>query len=83
MVVTSEWEMEGLVCRFDFSRRGTLKKRDSSEVTVESQVCGTVDAVFMWWDLEMDLDGETTLTCAPRWAQPDTGKLPVSFVNHL
>ena len=66
------------VCRFDFSQPGVLKKRDSSELRVESQVEGTVDAVFMWWDLEMDPDGEIILTCAPRWAHPDSTNLPVS-----
>ena len=70
---------DGCVCRFDFSQPGSLKKRDSSEVRVESQVEGTVDAIFMWWDLEMDPDGEIILTCAPRWAHPDSTNLPVSL----
>ena len=70
---------DGCVRRFDFSQPGSLKKRDSSEVRVESQVEGTVDAIFMWWDLEMDPDGEIILTCAPRWAHPDSTNLPVSL----
>lgn len=26
--------------------------------------------VFMWWDLQMDINGEHILSCAPYWAHP-------------
>ncbi|KAK7114180.1 hypothetical protein V1264_000285 [Littorina saxatilis] len=64
------------VFRFDFSKGGQLKKKDRSEVVVKSQVEGQVDAIFMWWDLEMDPQGEIILTCAPRWAHPSGDQLP-------
>ena len=32
---------------------------------------GIAHGVIMWWTLDMDVDGEITLTTAPRWAHPD------------
>lgn len=63
--------------RFNFSQRGSLKKWDSFETKVQSVCDGTVDAIFMWWDLEMDSEGEIILSCAPSWAHPDGKALPV------
>jgi protein arginine N-methyltransferase 7 len=31
---------------------------------------GRCDAIFMWWDLQMDTEGKIMLSCAPRWAHP-------------
>ena len=31
---------------------------------------GVAHGVVMWWTLDMDVDGEITLTTAPRWAHP-------------
>ncbi|XP_067651513.1 protein arginine N-methyltransferase 7-like [Haliotis asinina] len=64
------------VFRFDFNCKGGLKPDRRSEVTVSADSDGTVDAVFMWWDCEMDPKGEIILSCAPRWAHPDGSKLP-------
>ncbi|XP_076448751.1 protein arginine N-methyltransferase 7-like [Babylonia areolata] len=64
------------VFRFDFSKRGALKKDETSEVSVEAQVDGKVDAVFVWWDLEMDPEGEIILSCAPSWAHPQGDSQP-------
>jgi len=25
----------------------------------------------MWWDIDMDMDGEVILSCAPHWEHPD------------
>jgi hypothetical protein len=69
-----------ILFRFDFSKRGQLKKKDRSDVRIESEIDGNVDAIFMWWDLEMDLDGEIILSCAPRWAHPLAENLSVSQV---
>ncbi|KAK7504556.1 hypothetical protein BaRGS_00004042 [Batillaria attramentaria] len=64
------------VFRFDFSKRGALKKWDSFEATIRPLQDGVVDAVFMWWDLEMDPEGEVYLSCAPSWEHPDGKDLP-------
>lgn len=64
------------VFRFDFSQKGALKKKEGSEVNIQAQVDGQVDAIFVWWDLEMDPQGEIILSCAPRWAHPLGDKLP-------
>ncbi|XP_071086920.1 protein arginine N-methyltransferase 7-like [Haliotis cracherodii] len=65
-----------MVFRFDFNCKGGLKSDRRSEVTVSADDDGTVDAIFMWWDCEMDPKGEITLSCAPRWAHPDGSDLP-------
>ena len=31
---------------------------------------GEGQAVFMWWDLDMDFDSQVNLSCAPYWAHP-------------
>lgn len=62
------------VFRFDFSRGNQLKTDDVSKVYCVSELDGQVDAFFMWWDLEMDQD--IVLSCAPRWAHPQSQQLP-------
>ena len=32
---------------------------------------GLAHGIVMWWTLDMDVDGDITLTTAPRWAHPD------------
>ncbi|KAL8589937.1 hypothetical protein ACOMHN_024024 [Nucella lapillus] len=64
------------VFRFDFSQKGALKKKDVGEGTVPAMADGQVDAIFVWWDLEMDPEGEIILSCAPHWAHPLRDKLP-------
>ena len=38
---------------------------------------GRIDGVFMWWDLEMDKEGEIVLSCAPRWSHPTPRNMQV------
>lgn len=38
---------------------------------------GTCQSVFMWWELQMDLDGDIMLSCAPRWAHPEPKQMQV------
>jgi len=35
---------------------------------------GLAHGVAMWWTLDMDIDGEITLSTAPRWVHPDGAK---------
>ncbi|KAL3860195.1 hypothetical protein ACJMK2_010353 [Sinanodonta woodiana] len=58
------------VFRFDFSGKTVLRPDESVGTVVKSLNAGQVDAIFMWWDLEMDEEGEIILSCAPRWAHP-------------
>ena len=58
------------VFRFDFSGKTPLEYDRTSTLTADVLNTGRVDAVLMWWDLEMDSEGEIILSCAPRWAHP-------------
>ncbi|XP_052231966.1 protein arginine N-methyltransferase 7-like isoform X1 [Dreissena polymorpha] len=58
------------VFSFDFTGQSPLLADRTTKSSVEMIVSGSVDAVFMWWDLEMDPEGEITLSCAPHWAHP-------------
>lgn len=37
----------------------------------------------MWWDLEMDPDGEIILSCAPRWAHPTPSDMQVCAIGSV
>ena len=62
------------------------KNKIQSDKTV-SQYCaqtsvkqtGIAHGVVMWWKLDMDINGEITLTTAPRWSHPDSNDRPVRF----
>lgn len=56
--------------RFDFTGKTPLPVKDTAIINVTSEAAGDVDAVFMWWDLEMDPGGDIVLSCAPKWAHP-------------
>ncbi|XP_060604526.1 protein arginine N-methyltransferase 7-like [Ruditapes philippinarum] len=58
------------VFRFDFTGKTSLPFENTSILDCTMLNTGLVDAVFMWWDLEMDPDSEIILCCAPRWAHP-------------
>lgn len=63
-------------CTNKISVPDTKDKSDSdktiSHYCVETSVKNSCLAhgVIMWWMLDMDVDGEITLTTAPRWAHP-------------
>ncbi|KAG1701356.1 Protein arginine N-methyltransferase 7 [Nymphon striatum] len=58
------------VFTFDFSGKEPIlfKKHTVTDIPVEES--GKCQAIFMWWDLQMDLDAEIILSCAPIWAHP-------------
>ncbi|XP_018575753.1 protein arginine N-methyltransferase 7 [Anoplophora glabripennis] len=60
------------VLRFDWSGKTPFVFDRFTINTVKSEHDGTAQAVFMWWELQMDTEGKITLSCAPRWAHPDT-----------
>ena len=43
-----------------------------SDTLVEDQ--GTAHVILMWWDLQMDKDGEIMLSMAPKWMDEDKSK---------
>jgi len=58
------------VFRFDYSGKSKIEFSGKNIVEANSEINGSCDAVFMWWDLEMDTQGKILLSCAPRWAHP-------------
>ena len=43
-----------------------------SDVVVELE--GTAHVLLMWWDLQMDKDGEIVLSMAPKWMDEEKSK---------
>jgi type III protein arginine methyltransferase len=60
---------------FDWSGRTKLVNNRCSDTPIKSLTDANAQAVFMWWDLQMDEDGEVLLSCAPYWAHPDFDEL--------
>ncbi|XP_076170688.1 arginine methyltransferase 7 isoform X2 [Ptiloglossa arizonensis] len=61
--------------RFDFSGKTPLLCYEKVCLRVKPTLNGTAQAVFIWWDLNMDIDNQVLLSCAPVWEHPDTKKL--------
>ncbi|XP_048514187.1 protein arginine N-methyltransferase 7 isoform X2 [Athalia rosae] len=59
------------VCRFDWSGKSPLKLTETFSHQIRPIATGTAHAIFMWWDLNMDTDGQVVLSCAPVWEHPD------------
>ncbi|XP_033210575.1 protein arginine N-methyltransferase 7 isoform X2 [Belonocnema kinseyi] len=59
------------IFQFDWSGKVPLLFNETSSVRVKPIVTGTAHAVFMWWELQMDTDGEISLSCAPVWEHPN------------
>lgn len=59
------------VFRFDWSGNTPFIFEQSTINTCKVENTGVAQMVFMWWDLEMDSDGQIKLSCAPWWAHPD------------
>lgn len=64
------------VFRFDFSKISGLLKDEYVEKKMTALCSGNVDAFVMWWDLDMDMDGEIVLSCAPKWCRPQKDAVP-------
>lgn len=62
------------VLRFDWSGQTPFIFERSTINTVKSERDGVAQCVFMWWELQMDTEGEIILSCAPKWAHPLTKK---------
>ncbi|KZC12131.1 Protein arginine N-methyltransferase 7 [Dufourea novaeangliae] len=63
------------IFRFDLSGKTPLLYDEKVCLHVQPTSSGTAHAIFMWWDLIMDIDNQVLLSCAPVWEHPDTKKL--------
>lgn len=70
------------VLSFDFSGRTPFMFERSTVTTVKALRGGTARAVFMWWDLKMDLYNKIILSCAPIWAHPEREKGEIPWRDH-
>lgn len=59
------------VFRFDWSGKTPFVCERSTINTLKAEQGGTAQGVFMWWDLQMDIDHQITISCAPYWHHPD------------
>ncbi|XP_053994662.1 protein arginine N-methyltransferase 7 isoform X1 [Hylaeus volcanicus] len=63
------------IFRFDFSGKTPLLYNEKVCLHAKPTSNGTAHAIFMWWDLNMDIDNQVLLSCAPVWEHPDAKKL--------
>lgn len=63
------------VFRFDFAGRTPLKMESVSTTELTALKSGKCEAVLMWWDLHMDMEGTITLSCAPPWTHPNPSEI--------
>ncbi|XP_031826057.1 arginine methyltransferase 7 isoform X2 [Nomia melanderi] len=63
------------IFRFDFTGKTPLLYDEKVCLNVKPTLTGTAHAIFMWWELNMDVDNQVLLSCAPVWEHPDTKKL--------
>jgi len=64
------------VFHFDWNSKKPIPDDECKPVSITSTAAGTVQAVLMWWSLDMDCEGEIILSCAPPWSHPDGEQLP-------
>ena len=72
-------DLFAMVCcgRFDYSSGDSIEYSGETQDVVRAVASGHCDAIFMWWDLEMDTQGQISLSCAPGWAHPTPDNMQV------
>ncbi|XP_035916819.1 protein arginine N-methyltransferase 7 [Anopheles stephensi] len=63
------------VFQFRWNKHDALVNDRSEKNVCKARTSGFPQAVFMWWDLTMDSEGDVLLSCAPYWAHPDHATL--------
>jgi protein arginine N-methyltransferase 7 len=58
------------ICEIDFSRPD-ISENFKKTFTFKSNGSGSPQAVFFWWNLQMNPSASNLLSCAPWWAHPD------------
>lgn len=56
------------VFEFDWTSQSPYER--SAVLTGDAECDGEAQAVFVWWDLKMDVENKIILSCAPYWAHP-------------
>ncbi|EAA04124.4 AGAP006938-PA [Anopheles gambiae str. PEST] len=59
------------VFKFAWSKHQELINDRCEQSVCHARTAGFPQAVFMWWDLTMDREGDVLLSCAPYWAHPE------------
>ena len=67
-----------MLFRFELNSSVPLELQDHSVQDAVAVSTGRCHAVFIWWDLEMDTRGQCILSCAPKWARPQSDSKQVS-----
>lgn len=63
------------------SGKTELKYTRSVSKHLKALRTGKAQMVFMWWELQMDINAQHILSCAPYWAHPaNTGNLTSSDI---
>ena len=70
------------IFRFDYTGKSPIEFKGRSVKKVPVIGAGKCDALFMWWDLEMDTENKILLSCAPRWAHPTPKDMQVLLKQH-
>jgi protein arginine N-methyltransferase 7 len=73
------------VFRFDWSGRTPFIFERSTIHSIKVSQPGIAQAVFMWWDLQMDTEGKIILSCAPYWnhsLSKDDHKINLPWRDH-
>lgn len=73
------------VLRFDWSGQTPFIFERSTINTIKAECDGKAQAVFMWWELQMDTENKIVLSCAPVWAHPWTklkGDVEIPWRDH-
>ncbi|XP_067124388.1 protein arginine N-methyltransferase 7 isoform X2 [Centruroides vittatus] len=61
--------------RFDFTGKTPLKLNEENKVTATALNSAECQALFMWWELKMDMNGKIVLNCAPYWAHSNPSNM--------
>ncbi|KAF1770637.1 hypothetical protein GCK72_002457 [Caenorhabditis remanei] len=57
--------------KFDFEHEEKIIFDESFVRKATAHSSGTIDAILMWWDIDMDGTGKTFIDMAPKWKNPD------------
>ncbi|VDM75282.1 unnamed protein product [Strongylus vulgaris] len=57
-----------ILSRFDFETADSIIYDESFDRSITCKKSGKLDAILMWWDLDMDGTGKFWIDMAPKWA---------------
>ena len=59
------------IYRFDWAKNKKIPTRRQTKTIIKATSSGKAQIIFMWWDLNMDEEGDIKISCAPVWEHPD------------